>query len=183
MGYIKNNQQKVVIEQAKPKDTDEIHELLYKTWLATYPNEKAGIFTEDIKALFENSGSAQRRQKRIERLANPPKGELQITAKQNGVVIGFCTASIHDDINELQRLYVLPEAQGAGVGLALWEVVVSHFDPKKDIKVEVASYNKPAIQFYERVGFQVTEEPITGNQFKLKSGAVIPEIVMVRTRE
>lgn len=183
MGYINNNEHKVVVEQAKPEDADEIHELLYETWLATYPNKKAGIFVDDIKALFENTTTEKSRQKRIERLANPLSGELQITAKQNGEVIGFCIARIHDNINELQRLYVLPKAQGMGVGSALWEVAVSYFDLGKDIKVEVASYNKPAIEFYERLGFNVTNEPIAGSQFKLKSGAVIPEIVMVRTRE
>lgn len=47
-----SEQSRVTITTAKPEDARGIVEVLYKTWLDTYPNEEAGITVDDIEDKF-----------------------------------------------------------------------------------------------------------------------------------
>ena len=55
----------VVIETAIPQDAEAIAGLFRKTWLATYPNEKASITREDIR-LRTDGKNGERIPKNIE---------------------------------------------------------------------------------------------------------------------
>ncbi len=50
---IKNGGIKIL--KVTPEDVREVTELLYMTWLATYPNEEHGITTDDIEDRFKDS--------------------------------------------------------------------------------------------------------------------------------
>lgn len=58
-----------------------------------------------------------------------------------------------------------------------------YLDPAKNIIVQVATYNTNAIAFYERFGFVDTGKRWSDERFRMKSGAVIPELEMLRKAE
>lgn len=100
-------------------------------------------------------------------------------AKRGDKVVGVCRVVIHADQNKLQAIYVLPGYQGKGLGEKLWIYAQRFFDPNKDIIVQVASYNEGAISFYRGLGFEDTGKEWIDEEFRMKSGAGIPETEMV----
>jgi ribosomal protein S18 acetylase RimI-like enzyme len=169
----------VEIMPTKPEDSRGVAEVFHKTWLATYPNEQAGISAEDIEDRFKDAFTEEALTKRSERIAHPAEGTSFFVAKDGEKVVGVCNMARHPDRNQLQAIYVLPEYQGKGVGTLLWEEARKHFDAGKDIVVQVAEYNKKAIDFYERLGFVATGKHFTDEHFKMKSGAMIPETELI----
>jgi ribosomal protein S18 acetylase RimI-like enzyme len=169
----------IEIVEAIPEDARAIREVQYKTWLATYPNEEHGITEDDVHDRFSGSFDDEKIKEREERIKNISEGQKYFVAKSEGQVVGFAISSKREDINQLNAIYVLPEFQGTGVGKKLWEQARQIFDPSQDTIVEVASYNLPAIEFYKKLGFIETGEIFTDENFKMKSGATLPETRLI----
>lgn len=174
---------KIEISVATPEDVRGMQEVFYKTWLATYPNEEAGITVDDIEDRYKDAFTDEALSKRAERIANPPEGESLFFAKDGDKVIGLCRIVKSDQCNRLQAIYVLPEYQGRGIGRRLWEEAQKVFDADKDIVVDVATYNKNAIDFYKKLGFEETGKRWEDEKFKMKSGAKIPEMELLIKNE
>ncbi|HBD24558.1 MAG: hypothetical protein A2566_03595 [Candidatus Zambryskibacteria bacterium RIFOXYD1_FULL_40_13] len=153
-------------------------EVQYKTWLATYPNKKAGITIDDIEYRYKDAFSPERLKKREEMIVSQEPNEKYIVAKDGDRVVGMCYAVIHEDKNQLEAIYILPEYHGRGIGTKLWNAVLPFFDKTKDIYVEVADYNEKAIGFYKKLGFIDTGRRFSDERFKMKSGAMLPEMEM-----
>jgi GNAT superfamily N-acetyltransferase len=162
-----------------PEDARGITTLLYKTWLATYPNEKLGITAEDIEETYKNEFSEKTINKRAEAYRTPSPKVKRMIAKDGDIVVGMIAMIRNVENNQLRTVYVLPKYQGKGIGTMLREAVKDFADPSKDIIVQVADYNNQAIKFYEKIGFVDTGKRWNDEQFKLKSGAQIPEMEMV----
>ncbi len=148
-----------------------------ETWLATYPNEEAGITLEDIDDFTRerfSGGRAATLQKELEHPSDPT--ETILVAKENNAVVGAIRIIRRDNKNQLQAIYVLPDHQGKGIGSKLWEAAQNSLDKDKETYVEVANYNQSAIDFYHRLGFVDTGRKIADERFKMKSGAIINEI-------
>ena len=167
------------IRDASPDDAEAINTVLYEAWLATYPNEEAGVTIEDIEDSYKDRFSDERLKKSRERLTNLPENERRLVAVSGDRVIGVARVIREEGNGKLQTLYVLPEYQGKGVGTALWEEGKRFFDPGQDIYLEVADYNENAINFYKRLGFTETGKRIVDERFRMKSGSIVPEIEMV----
>lgn len=171
----------LVITAVSPADAPQIQELLYKTWIATYPNQELGITKEDLEEFNKfrlTKEGVRRAEEHIRSL--PEKGnELYLVGKFGQKVIGLARFLRHPDRNQLQTLYVLPEFQGKGVGTKFWEEGKKFFDPGKDIFVHVATYNANAIAFYTKLGFEETGKRFTNDQLTMRNGAKIPEMEMV----
>lgn len=168
----------IEISSATPDDSEGISEVMYEAWLATYPNEEAGITVDDIEDSYKDRRSPERMQKSRARLENMPENERRFVAKIDGRVVGVTRVIKNEDFNKLQTLYVLPELQGQGVGTSLWEAARSFFDPKKDVFLEVATYNEKAIAFYKNLGFEDTGKRLSDERFRMKSGNIVPEMEM-----
>lgn len=161
---------------------NEINDLYLKTWLHTYPNKEKNITEEQIKIYFDKKNTPENINKRVEFLKNIPENFKYIIAKDENVIVGVCTAKIHDDINELISIYVDPEYQGKGIGKKFWGMLQSFFDPKKDIKVNVVDYNINAIKFYERLGFRDTGKRLSDNRFAFENKEKFTEMEMIKKR-
>jgi ribosomal protein S18 acetylase RimI-like enzyme len=174
-----NNLNNIVTTPPSPEDVLGIINVFYKTWLATYPNEELGITIEDIEHKYKDRLSEENVAKRAKRIAEPPVNEQLLVAKINNKVIGVCRGIIHENANQLQAIYILPEYQGKGIGGLLWQEINKFFDLNKHTIVEVASYNQNAINFYTKLGFKDTGESFNDEGLKMKNGAVIPQIRMI----
>ena len=181
---IEEQEDKVEFSEAKPQDVLGITEVLYRTWLDTYPNEEYGITVEDIEDKYKDAFSEEKLQERALKMENEKKGDVRILAKENDRIVGLVRIVKHEDKNELQAIYVHPEFQKKGIGMKLWENVKERLDPDKDTIVSVAVYNQNAIDFYKKLGFEKTGKFLEEEKLRLKSGAIIPttEMVMKRSR-
>ncbi len=172
------------IQISTPKTDQDLHdiqEVFFQTWLVTYPNKELGITREDIELQFKDRHSPETLEKRRQGLCNPPKERPFFIAKDGEKVVGVCRVNLHDDKNQLQAIYVLPECQGKGVGYKLWQHAQTFFDPKKPTIVQVATYNEQAINFYKKLGFIDTGKRLTEERHRMPiSNTLIPEMEMVR---
>jgi ribosomal protein S18 acetylase RimI-like enzyme len=173
----------ISIELADSKDSYDIQMVFYKTWLSTYPNDEYKITVDDIEDRFKDRITPEGISKMAEKIINPDSNTLFVVAKDNGKVVGVCKLKIDENINQLKAIYVLPEYQGQGIGYMFWNRALEFFDENKDIKVEVASYNTNAINFYKKLGFIATDKKFINEYINFKSGAVLPETEMIIKRK
>lgn len=169
------------VRSANPDDAQELAVLYRETWRATYPNTEYGITREDIEEKTKNWGTPEDIQKRRERIQNSDEYVYNIVAELNGRIVGnsvFVRTS--EEYNKLATMYVHPEHHGLGAGLALAREGLQWLDSEKPIALEVAKYNKRAIEFYKKLGFE-----IAGNgrspAADLPSGITVPEYRMVKS--
>lgn len=143
--------QEIIVEIASPDDAEGIRQVQHDSWIETYPNEQVGITLNLVQELVENTISP----KSIQEL----KESFNLTdrctwvAKVSSKIVGFSTAKKNDDTNQILAIYVLAEYHGKQVGNNLMEKSLEWLGKKKDIDVEVASYNDRAIRFYEKYNF------------------------------
>ncbi len=174
----KNLEGEIQITKTMPEDARGAVNVLYKTWLDTYPNEEFGITVEDIKESYKNSLTEEGINKQKERISSTPENQFRISAKYNDEVVGIARATVEKDYNQLNMLYILPEFQGRGIGQKIWNELEKNLDPKKKTIVQMAVYNKKAISFYKKLGFIDIGKKVENGGFSIKSGIVIPEIEM-----
>ena len=85
-------------------------------------------------------------------------GHVFWIAKVDGRDAGFCGSFREGDTVWLKKLYILPKAQGHGLGTRLTQTAIDHFAPAKEIALFVKNDNVKAIGFYERSGFFIARE-------------------------
>ncbi len=83
-----------------------------------------------------------------------------------------------DAAMRLEKLYVLPECHGLGIGRALIEHVVAHARERRCriVELNVNRANAKAIRAYEHCGFAIRES----GDFPIGNGFVIEDYVMER---
>lgn len=169
----------VVIRQALPEDARGIQEVFYRSWLTTYPNADAGITIEDVEVFFKDAFSEETIEGWRKDIAAPNARRSLLVAIIDEKVIAVCRAFIKDEYNQLQAIYILPEYQRHGIGHRFVAELQTFFDPTKPTIVQVATYNKQAINFYERLGFVDTGKRFSQERFVMPvSGKRIPEMEM-----
>jgi ribosomal protein S18 acetylase RimI-like enzyme len=167
----------VEITTAALEDVVGIQDVLYRTWLATYPSETFGINVDDIEEMYKDRNSEETLAKRREQVSRPQ--ETTLVAKEKDKVVGLCRIIKREDKSVMEAIYILPEYQRLGIGSSVWREAQKLLDPKKDVVVQVATYNTDAIEFYKRRGFRDTGKRWAEKKFRLKSGAVIPAMEMI----
>lgn len=170
----------IAIEEAGPEHVEGIQEVFYRTWLDTYPNEDVGITVEDIEARYKGRNGEERLAKRRADIVNREPHKKYFVALDGDTVAGLCRVEKNEDGNHLNAIYVLPQYQGQGIGTRLLRAAESFFDPSKDTYLGVATYNQKAIDFYTKLGFSDTGERYTDEWTRMESGAILPEMKMVR---
>ncbi len=168
------------IVEAKPEDADEIEALLREAWLDTYVNEEFCITRDDIEQRFRDRATQDAVKKRRLRLSAAKAGEKAYVAKDGETIIGFCRILFGSEHNEIMSLYVLPEYQHQGVGSALVREADKYFKKQNETLAYTAAFNMKAINFYQKLGFADTGKRFENEKFRMKSGSIIPEILMVK---
>lgn len=172
----------LVIRKALPDDAAGIKRVQKLTWLATYPSPENGVSYDDIKQKTAGWDSADAVEDLRARIINLPKNYIRLIALEDGQIVGNSMFEKHETKNRLGALYVLPDFQGKGIGYKLAAQGLKWLGNKKDIELEVASYNSKAINFYSKLGFKVVGDA-NNEVAALPSGARIPELKMVKTRD
>lgn len=74
-------------------------------------------------------------------------------AYDGDTALGFASGYKEQQIVWIKKLYVLPEAQGRGIGRGLMQTVIAAFAPIEEVRLFVNGDNAAAIAFYEKCGF------------------------------
>jgi ribosomal protein S18 acetylase RimI-like enzyme len=137
----------VRIRAASERDLANISALLSATWHATYDQWYGRQKVTDISAQWH----APRMLARLLHQA----GSVMLVAEEGfeliGVTRGVIIGQTHVD---LSMLYVLPRAQGQGLGLDLFNAICARLPQALPIRLEVEPRNEGAIRFYTRQGFR-----------------------------
>ncbi|HYD91952.1 MAG TPA: GNAT family N-acetyltransferase [Flavobacterium sp.] len=168
----------ITVTDAEIKDVLGIRKVFYETWLVTYPNEELGITRDDIEDRYKDAFTKEKLKKQEDQIKNLPANQKLLVAKDADKVVGVCRIIKHEDKNQLQAIYVLPQYQGKGIGKMFWNEALRFFDKDKPTFVEVATYNTKAIEFYKKLGFSDTGKRIHDENFRMKSGNILPEMEM-----
>ena len=172
----------IKIRLSLPNDVYEIRQVQRITWLNTYPNTEIGITAEDIHQKFEIDKTAEGQQKLKEKMKGyQDKNINRWVAEDKGHIVAFCIATKAEKHHRINAIYVLPDYQRQGLGKQLLNLAFAWLGDKKDIFLNAASYNQPAINFYHQQGFIETDTKIPlDNLTKLPSGKYIPEVELVK---
>lgn len=157
-----------------------LHNVYFLTWLDTYPNKEFNITVDDIKYKYEQRLLPDKIAEYKKKILEKGENETNLLAEYQKTIIALCNVSNNVDFNELKSIYVLPKYQGIGVGSLLWREINKTIDSNKDTFVNVVSYNKKAISFYKKLGFKVVGDIFFDERFKMKNGAVFPELRMIK---
>jgi ribosomal protein S18 acetylase RimI-like enzyme len=167
-----------IVEPALPADADAIADIQRIAWLNTYVNQEAGITLEDVSSRFEGEQGDQKRENwRAIVESDEPHRAIYVARGEEGRILGYVAARINSRGRAtVGSLYVLPEAQGSGIGSKLMERALAWFSPDADVWLEVVSYNHRAVEFYKRLGFEIAGE---APGVELPGGKTLPKVAMV----
>lgn len=85
-------------------------------------------------------------------------GRVLVAGLVEGQVAGMASYSFDGDAAVLWKLYVVPEAQGGGLGGALMDAVVDAARPQaRFLRLSYLAGNESAAGFYTRQGFRETD--------------------------
>ncbi len=140
-----------VIREAVAADAAAVRDLLVKTWHDTY-DELMG--TEKVTEITSRWHAKDVLCAQIE-----DAGNTFLIAEQGGHSVGHAYA-YEDGLGclFLSRLYILPDAQGVGLGRALFDAVIAGAPGAKCVRLEVHPGQVQARRFYEANGFRVIGE-------------------------
>lgn len=152
--------------EAVPADYTVIQQIAHDTWPATYGNI---ITTEQMMYMLDRMYS-------IAALENQVNNQQHhfIIASDGATDLGFASYELHyrqQPQTKIHKIYVLPAAQGKGIGKLLMDKVAETAlaNNNSHLLLNVNRFNK-AIDFYKRTGFEVIgEEDIDiGNGFLME---------------
>ena len=150
-------QPKVTIREASFEDLFAIRKMHAESWLAAYPNDEAGVSEDWVRERVSKWTTPEGMKKSEEHFKNVfgrPNHFYRIATFDNEVV-GLLHASRDDTKQHLKALYINESEYGSGLAQELMGLADDWLDPNLPTDLEVASYNKRAIRFYEKCGFVI----------------------------
>jgi ribosomal protein S18 acetylase RimI-like enzyme len=167
---------KLKIRYARKEDVPLIQELLHKSWVDTYVNEKLGITKEliDQKFIYDPEDIKRRQEELVE-------GPGYWVAEIDNVMVGFVRAKKHEDgSGELRAIYLHPDYIGMGIGAELMKTALDWLKDCSKVLVKCASYNERAISFYKKFGF---ENPKEVESYPLNENVALPQVVLEKVNK
>jgi len=169
------------IELALPSDASKIMEIKRAAWMKAYVSPEHGVTEQTMDLKFSDQefreGVINWEKGIASEDANPNKQTY--VARLNSEVVGYVSPIKKQGQSRIGALYVSPDCQGRGIGTSLINQAIEFLGRDQDIAVHVVSYNQPAINFYEKIGFQKTRIVIPEENIKEDTSLLLPEIEMV----
>lgn len=142
------------IRPATDADLPLIREIAHRTWPHTFGNI---LSPEQIAYMLEWMYSLPALAEQVH-----GKGHCFLLAGTDGEELGYAGYEVHyrgNPVTRIHKLYVLPEAQGKGIGQALIDQVIHLANDAGDRRLHLnVNRDNPAVHFYERLGFAITGE-------------------------
>jgi GNAT superfamily N-acetyltransferase len=90
-----------------------------------------------------------------------------------GIEIGLLAVDDHEDHIHVRQVFLLPEAQGLGIGSMPVKEILEDADRRGlPVKLRVLKVNPRALRFYERLGFHALSETETHFQMEYERRAI-----------
>jgi ribosomal protein S18 acetylase RimI-like enzyme len=140
----------IKIGVAERKDYLTIQQIAHQTW---YPTFEKILSKEQIAYMLEMMYSLRAIEEQIEH-----KGHIFLLAKEEENCVGYASYETNYQgtyKTKIHKIYVLPSAQGKGVGKILMDSIekIAKEKGNKLLSLNV-NRNNPAINFYEKIGFK-----------------------------
>lgn len=133
------------------------------TWGHTY---KAILSKEQIEYMFELMYSEKNIRKQMEE-----GGHLYFVTEKDNTPVGYLSIEPKSDCSFVfQKVYVIPSAQGGGIGRYMIKWGISYLKERYPIPFSIELYvnrKNPAVKFYKQIGFEIinTRDHDIGNGF------------------
>lgn len=144
----------ISIKKADEKDCSLINQLAAQVWKPTYGHI---LSEEQLDYMFDwmYSVSSLNEQMKI--------GHTYYILYENETPCGYLSIENEDEhLFHLQKIYVIPSAQGKGFGKCLIEAAENHvrnYGGSSETYIELnVNRNNKAVRFYEKLGFTVDRE-------------------------
>lgn len=141
----------IQIEKVDASAIPLIRRMALDVWPLTYQDI---LTTEQVEYMMELIYSTSSLQKQID------KGHQFIIAYDETIPVAFASYSVRENdatIVKLQKIYILPNQQGKGLGKLLVDYVKHDIQPLTTLELNVNRHNK-ALSFYEKMGFKIIRE-------------------------
>jgi GNAT superfamily N-acetyltransferase len=161
----------IQIRKALPEELPIVRDIAHQTW----PDTFAGILSPPqieymLKMMYDlNTLESQLLE----------KGQVFLLAEEDGKYLGFAAYELNNSEGakaKLHKIYVLPSAQGKGIGKKLIREVSTQAKGKgqKTLLLNVNKFNQPAIDFYQYLGFKEAYREVIA----IGNGYVMDDVVM-----
>ncbi len=143
----------VIVKECFPNELNIIQDIAYKTWPVTYAGIVSNVQLDYMLKLFYSLEGLNK---------NLEDGHHFLLATEDGNALGFASyvnRYQNQLVTRIPKIYILPEAQGKGIGKLLIDKVA--IQAKKDQSEKLSlnvNRNNVAIGFYKKIGFEITAE-------------------------
>ena len=155
----------IAILQATSKDIPIIQEIAHQTWPINYGGILSKAQLDYMMDLMYSNESL------LEQFKIKP---LFFLAQEGDLFLGFTSCEnnyLNNNVTRIHKIYILPEAQGKGVGKLLVDKVIAlaKENQSKVISLNVNKFNN-AVSFYQKLGFEIVgqEDIDIGNGFLME---------------
>lgn len=161
----------ISIIEANLSDLKKVREIALKTWPLTFAN----ILTpEQIDYMLNWMYQLEALEQQVQE-----KGHVFLLANEGENSLGFCAYELHakgPSKTKIHKIYLLPEAQGQGVGKKLIQKVAQIAQKNGDthLFLNVNKFNQSAIEFYSKIGFYEDFREV----IDIGNGFVMDDVVM-----
>ncbi|WP_143133934.1 GNAT family N-acetyltransferase [Actinoplanes philippinensis] len=131
----------MTIREAGPDDIEAIISVGQRTWPATYGFAGPEYIATGLQTWWST-----------EAIRRSLENTTVLVAEQDGAVTGTGNIDLRGETPIIWKLYVVPEAQGTGVGSALISELLSYAGGRP-VRLEFTAGNTPAAAFYAARGF------------------------------
>ena len=141
----------LTIKAATEADFPTIRQIAYDTWPQTFGQI---LSEQQIAYMLDLMYSLPSLQAQVQQ-----QGHVFLLASEAENPLGYISYELNyqqTTATKIHKIYILPQAQGKGVGKALIDAAtaVGLANQNEALLLNVNKYNK-ALQFYERIGFEV----------------------------
>ena len=154
---------RVRIRPATVDDVAELVQVHYTTWKDTYPRLVESVTLDDVETRFmtQEGGLKGHEARWADTITNKQSNHRVFLAENDDKIVGFVLPSIReDDAGYIKALYVLPDAQGSGVGRKLLKRSLEWMKADTNpVYLTVVTTNPKAINLYKSYGFEITGKP------------------------
>ncbi|WP_026966344.1 GNAT family N-acetyltransferase [Algoriphagus terrigena] len=160
----------IQIRQLVIEELTKVQSIAHRTWPDTFGKI---LSPEQITYMLELMYDLTVLESQLE------KGHTFLIAEEDGLELGFAGFELNYAASpkaKLHKIYLLPEAQGKGLGKKLILEVADRARQagQKSLLLNVNKHNQPAIDFYMRMGFvEIYKEVID-----IGGGYVMDDVVM-----